>query len=227
MMETRFEKQQHVNCSSPNVLSEYVFLSFIHQIQDTNYKNIRRRKDENTIGGKDRNTNTNAIKNPDSYKQNPICSSSDYIFPFVEISCINHKSLIFSYFLASGPFNATTKPVRTSLTGRFSELVPANHKTIFLFIFVFVFVFVLTFCISHLCYILFSQSGETELVPPGHKTYNILLHVKQHWCQRCGKLKRFSLAIYGTLDISGKYAQMGLPWKELWKCSSAKLTGPL
>ena len=66
MMETRFEKQQHVNCSSPNVLSEYVFLSFIHQIQDTNYKNIRRRKDENTIGGKDRNTNTNAIKNPDS-----------------------------------------------------------------------------------------------------------------------------------------------------------------
>ena len=66
MMETRFEKQQHVNCSSPNVLSEYVFLSFIHQIQDTNYKNTRRRKDENTIGGKDRNTNTNAIKDPDS-----------------------------------------------------------------------------------------------------------------------------------------------------------------
>ena len=152
MMETRFEKQQHVNCSSPNVLSEYVFLSFIHQIQDTNYKNTMRRKDENKIGRKDRNTNTNAIKNPDSYKQNPICSSSDYIFPFVEISCINHKSLIFSYFLASGPFNATTKPVRTSLTGRFSELIPANHKTIFLFIFVFVFVFVLTFCISHLCY---------------------------------------------------------------------------
>ena len=107
-------------------------------------------------------------------------STLGFHFPFVEISCINHSSLIFSYFLASGPFNATTKPVRTSLTGRFSELIPANHKTIFLFIFVFVFVFVLTFCISHLCYILFSQSGETELVPPGHKTYNILLHVKQH-----------------------------------------------